>query len=87
MLYNLYLVSVLFSAPSLRAKFSTENLFTLVSFIICVPQAKTFIMNDNMAGQFNRTTLAVNSFAFFVAPHACMSPLEADDEMLFAVTL
>ena len=66
MLYNLYLVSVLFSAPSLHAKGLMEKLFTLVSFIFCIyTQAETFVMNGNTVGQFNTTALAVNYIRFF----------------------
>ena len=90
MLYNLYLdsVHVLFSSPSVYAKvFFTEKHFTLVSFIFCVPQEKTFVMIDNMAGQFNTIALEVNDVSFFCCT-SYMSPFEADIQRLCtAVTL
>ena len=80
MLYNLYLVSVLFSPPSLHAKVFYRKLFTLVSFIFSVPQAKTIVMNGKTAGQFNTAALAVNYVCFFHS-ESCMPPLEVDDQM------
>ena len=65
MLYNLYLLSVLFHLHPYMERFY-RKLFTLVSFISCVPQK-----NDNTAEQFNTTVLAENYISFFVAPHAC----------------
>ena len=82
MLYNLYTLiapAVLFSAPSLHG-FFTERLFTLVSLIFSVPQAKTFVMNGKTVGQFRTTAIALSiyTFAFFVHGASCMPPLEAD---------
>ena len=83
-IYTLFLC--FFSAPSLHAKFFSEN-FTLVSFIFCVPQARTIILNGKTEGQFNTTTLAVNYVCFFRGA-SCMPPLEADYQMLLtAITL
>ena len=75
---------MLFSPPSLHAKLFTEKLFNLVSFIFCVPQAKTIVMNGKTAGQFKATALAVNYVHFFRGA-SCMPPLEVDDKMLRAV--
>ena len=66
MLYNLYLVFVLFftSIPTCRVFFYRE-IFTLVSFIFSVPQAKTIVLNGKTVGQFNMAALAVNYIRFF----------------------
>ena len=48
--------------------FVRKELCTIVSFILFVPQAKTFVMNGKTVGQFNTNALAVNDMyvRFFV---------------------
>ena len=59
MLYNLYLVAVLFHLHPYMQRILTEKLYN--SFIhFFVPLAKTIRMNGKTAGQFNTTALAVN---------------------------
>ena len=72
-----YLVSVLFSPPSLHAK--EMKLFYPSSIHFSVPQEKTIVMIGKTAGQLNTTALAVNYahtlytyIRFFVAPYACL---------------
>ena len=54
-------------------RFFTEKLFTLVSFIFFVPQAKTIVMNGKTMGQFNTAALVVNYIHFFRGA-SCMLP-------------
>ena len=87
MLYNLYLVSVLCSPPSLHTKVFTEKLFTLVSFIFSVSQAKIIVMNGMTVGQFNTAALKVD-YVRFSRGASCMPLLEVEDQMLHtAITL
>ena len=72
---------MLFSPPFLHAKAFTEKLFTIVSFILCVPQEKMIVIIGKTGGLFNTTALAVNYIRFFHGA-SCMPPLEVDNQML-----
>ena len=51
-----------------------------------MPEAKTFVTNGNMAGQFNITALAVNYVSFFRGASSILL-LKADEMLSTAVTL
>ena len=87
-----FIISTLFlcffiSMPYMQRFFTQKKLFTLVSFIFCVPQAKTFVMDDNMAGQFNTTALVVNYVCFFMVPHASCFLLRPMTNFLYCVNI
>ena len=87
MLYNLYLVSVLFKFHPYMQRFFIFKIFNLVAFIFSVPQAKTIIMNGKTVRQFNTAALAVKYFRFFRGA-SCTPLLVVEDQMMrSAITL